>query len=220
MTIVKLFFKIRAIRFWAFVLVMAALLISIGTRFDLNKSEWSGWAQAVGAFVAIMASGWIASAQAKQQYQDARRLQHIDHAHQAFRMAKASNSIAARVGRLLMLVIREFNWDRSTFMDIADGTRPFDRNFLLEMRADLEAIQLHELLSSRLIDELMLMRSVVRQVIERIDIALGVHRQMDAAAYIEFFNMLDRAHLALCGNILEIEQITRSIQVEIAQLKN
>lgn len=51
---------------------------------------------------------------------------------------------------------------------------------LPEMRADLDAISLHEVPSSRLIEQLILMRSAVRRVSEKIELALQVHRQMNA----------------------------------------
>ncbi|MGH8857686.1 MAG: hypothetical protein ACREXG_06620 [Polaromonas sp.] len=62
---------------WLFVVAFVAVLITIGLLFDLNKSEWAAWVQAVGSIAAIVGAVWAARRQISAQVkiaQDAENL--------------------------------------------------------------------------------------------------------------------------------------------------
>lgn len=202
--------------------VLTVIFFSLFFAYAWPDKEYglSGWMQAVGSILAILASGLIATAQARKQFEDARRLQRMDQAHQALRMAKASSAIAGRSVSILLKIIREFKWDRETFHGISERTIPFDSAFLDELRSDLDAIELHQLLSSRLIEKLMALRSATRQVVQKIEYAMSHHRSMDANQFAQMFAMLDNAHLQICVHVLDIDEVTDSIYVEYTKLKN
>jgi hypothetical protein len=174
----------------------------------------SGWVQGVGSILAILAAGYIATSQAKRQFEDARRLQQMDRAHQAYRVAKATAVIASRISDSLMHLIREIGWDRTKFHELSRKRTPIDRIHLAELSADLDAIPLHEVHSARLVEELLFMRTAVRQTGEKIDLALQEHERMDAWQFLRFFDMLDDAHLKIAQSALLIERIADGIRAE------
>lgn len=219
MTIIRIILGSRAVQFWAFLAVAAALLISIGLQFDLNKSEWSGWAQAVGAFVAIMASGWIAGHQARLQLATSIRLQKFENARHAHQMAKATLVITERVSGIFSEIVREFAEDRLVFTSIANGIIDFDRNLLSEIKADVDAIPILDLKSSRVAAQVILMKSALRQAKERIEFSLTEHRTMNAADFIEFFEALNDLRDKLIRCMIEIRLVKRSIGSEITDLE-
>jgi hypothetical protein len=189
---------------------------------DYGLSGWmqavAGWVQAVGSILAILYAVRIAGSQAQRQFEDARRLQRIDQAHAAFSVGKSTTAIASNVLRSLGLIIDLFGRNRTTVMLIADRQSPFDRHVLSEMRADLDAIQLHELPSSRLVVELLAMRSSIRNTTARIESALDNSRTMDGTEYQAFFDYLDRAYEAFSNHVDETERIADSILAEIREL--
>jgi hypothetical protein len=202
-------------------LAVAVVALCLTYAWPDNKYGLSGWmqavagfAQAVGSILAILAAANIATKQSQRQFDDARRIQQMDRAHQAYRVAKATAVICSRISDSLMRLIREFNWDRTKFHEIADARTPFDRKLLAELNADLDAIPLHEVSSARLVEELLSMRSAVRQTGEKVDLALQEHRRMDASHFSQFFYMLDDAHLKIAQGSVIIERIAEGIRAE------
>lgn len=65
MILIKLFFKSLWIRNFLLAVVVAANLIVVGIRFDLSKSDWSGWVQAFGSIAAILAAVVVMNYQAR-----------------------------------------------------------------------------------------------------------------------------------------------------------
>lgn len=189
-------------------------LVLLGRSYDLSKSDWSGWVQAIGALLAILASGLIASAQAARQFRDAAKLQHSANVAFELRIAKAIEAIASGTGKSVLHVIKCFEWNRDTVHYIATGHHPYDRNLIIGVQSDLDTISLHDLPSVELIVQVTRMRSIVRQVSENIERALVGYAGMEASAFENFFKMLDDAHRQLCQCIVlmgdEIETIEKS----------
>lgn len=211
-------------------IVLATLAVTIISMFlcyawpdkDYGLSGWmqavAGWVQAVGSIVAILAAVKIAGNQAQRQFADARRLQRIDQAYAAFSVAKSTIEIVKNVRSSLGLIIDLFGCNRTNVMLIADRKKPFDRNVLSEMRADLDAIQLHELPSSRLVVELLAMRSIIQKTTARIGDALDSPRSMNSIDYQTFFDYLERAYKSFSSHLEETERIADSILSEIREL--
>lgn len=57
------YLKTRVVRYPLLALAVLAAIIATGSRFDLSKSDWSGWAQAIGATVGIAVAIYIPAKQ-------------------------------------------------------------------------------------------------------------------------------------------------------------
>ncbi|MEB0014493.1 hypothetical protein QN416_23120 [Glaciimonas sp. Cout2] len=187
-------------------------LLLLGIAGSFSKSDMASWAQAIGAFVAIYFAGSNASKQAARQYADAAKLQKMQGKDFEVRMAQAVEIIAENVGKRAMLVIRTFEWDLQTFSKYADGDIYFDGNLLVQMQNDLDTIPLHDLPNSTVIHEVMALRSVVRQFRENIERAIAGHRQADAIHFMNFFSMLDNAHMQMSVAVVKIGREVATIK--------
>lgn len=190
------------------VLVIARIFIS-PDRFD-----WPAWVQAVGSIAAVIASGMIATIQADRQFYDAHRLQKLERAKQALRLAVAVTTVTEKAVVQVLFVIRWFNWDRETIHQISTGARSFDRSLLEQIKNDLLSVPLHELPSGSLMYSLMSMHSIARLLHENVEKALNGHRQMDANAFASFFAMLDNAHMQMSLHLIDMERVTRIIHAD------
>ena len=83
---------------------------------------------------------------------------------------------------------------------------------LTEIKNDLISIPLHELPSSNLMYSLMSMNSIIRLLNENVEKALSGYRKMDESSFVNFFSMLDNAHMQMCLHLIDMEYIARVIQ--------
>lgn len=189
---------------------------------DYGYSGWmqafAGWVQAIGSILAILYAVKISTDQSRRQFEDARRLQRIDQANAALSVSKSTIAIASNVRSSLASLIDQFGHSRTTVMVLADRDSTFDRRVVSEMRSDLEAIPLHELPSSRLVTELLALRSIIQKATVRIEAALDNSRTMDGHDYQMFFDHLDRAYADFNTHLRETESIAGSILAEIHEL--
>lgn len=73
--------------------LIASILVMLGSYYDLNKSEWAAWVQAVGSIAAIIGSFWISHRQVVAANREAhsRRIALLDSA--VISVASAANLI-------------------------------------------------------------------------------------------------------------------------------
>lgn len=175
----------------------------------------SGWVQAVGSILAILAAGHLATAQARRQFEDSRHLQHIDRAHSAYRSAKSIIAIAEGIFETLSGAIADFGHDRGQTMDIALRGSSVSIKMLLDMRADLDAINLHEMPSSRLVIEVAAMRSILRRTCERIARVLERSDFMNGRDFLDFFDHLDEANRNFEHRLNAVKEIAAGLRAQI-----
>ena len=178
------------------------------------KFDWPAWVQAVGSIAAVIASGLIATIQADRQFYDSHRLQKLERARQALRLAVAVTTVTEKAVVQVMFVIRWFNWERENIHLIGSGEKSFDRSLLEQIKNDLLSVPMHELPSGSLMYSLMSMHSITRLLKENVEKALNGHRRMDATAFESFFAMLDNAHMQMCLHFTDMDRITRLIHAD------
>jgi hypothetical protein len=218
MAIVKFLIQSSAIQFFAFVVATTVLFISIGEQYDLTKSEWASWAQAYGAFIAIIAAGSIANAQARSQFKASVRLQRAEYKLQVFHMAEAVHAISERVTKNFHEVCSCFPRDPLVFSWLRYGLMSFDRKLLDEMESHLREIPLHELLSADVVEQVIVMRSTIRLAVEKTNEALSSSTAMNSSNFDEFFQFLGETQDTLNRCTGAIKKVKMSLKADIDNL--
>lgn len=196
----------RALLYSAAIATIIINLIVIGLMNDLSKSDWASWVQAFGAIAAILASGAIATLQARRQYTDAARLQR-EAQHQAdIRISEAVESLSDWSVQHVLYTIRELKRDYSVFKLIATGKRHFDRTRVTHIQEDLEAIPLPGLPTSAMVASIIRMRANTRQIESSIEMALTHHQNVSAASFVHFCDALESSHMGMCRALITIER--------------
>lgn len=170
------------------------------------------WVQALGSVGAIFFSGWYATRQAKRQFIDAAKLQQIATTNSDLKMAEALEMIALLASKRMLHFIREIGWSPEIFTNHCTGATHFDKNLLNQIQSDLDAIQLHDLPNSKIINEIATLRSITRQVKDNVAKAINNYRIMTGENYTYFFRMLDDAHKQMCVSLISLETETTKIR--------
>jgi hypothetical protein len=156
--------------------------------FNLTSSEWASWVQAVGSILAIIAAAWIARYQAQLQSSAALELHRTE---RLTAQAEASETLSVLAGNSAkaMAHISGQLCDREAVHKAAEGLILCDLGEVQRLDGYLAAIPLHEL-PGPLVTLTMVLGSTVRQFKEKIEMALRLHRQMDAAMFEDFFRTM------------------------------
>lgn len=197
------------------ILVIALLSISLSTLWPDKEYGLSGWIQAVGSILAILAAGQIATLQSKRQFEDAARLQHTDRAHSAFRITRSVIEITENASDLLDKVVEEFGGSGAYVIGIGSGSLTFDKQILNDMRDDLNLIVVYELPSARLISQVIPARAIMREIAREIEVAIANYNTLDALDYKEFFDRLSYAQRRVGIHIRRMKRIANSVERQI-----
>jgi hypothetical protein len=76
----------------------------------------------------------------------------------------------------------------------------------------ISAIPLHDLPSSELVRLTMMLSSVMRQLSEKVNLAIREHRAMDAGNYVEFFNSMQ-------SMVQSLQDTCDAFQAELTRLE-
>lgn len=171
---------------------------------NLTSSEWASWVQAIGSVLAIIAAAWIARYQAKHQQESALQM------HRTERLAAQSEaaetlSVLARNSAKAMGHVSGQLHNRQAVHDAAEGLALCDIGEVQRIDGYLSAIPLYEL-PGPLVTPTMILGSTVRQFKEKTEMALRLHRQMDASMFEDFFRSLAQMNEsveATCKDISE-----------------
>lgn len=173
--------------------VAAVDLILLGRIFDLNKSEWAGWVQAIGAIAAIGFTGLYGSTQLRRQFNDSLTLQQRALIERELITALSAFDIFEEAAERLLIAIRTLNWDRENLYLIGQGDKFIDLETILEVEGDLQKMTIHEL-PSQMVGIAIDFRRTIRRARTDIQGAIRSYRYLDAAAHSSFFRELDLAH--------------------------
>jgi hypothetical protein len=155
---------------------------------NLSSSEWASWVQAVGSILAIVAAALIARHQARLQHENGLKL--LLAARTTVRTdVTGTLEVLARNSAKAMAHVSDQLLNRDAVHGAAEGSRPCDIGEVQRLDGYLSAIPLHEL-PGPLVTLTMILGSTVRQFKEKVEMALRLHRQMDAAMFDDFFQTL------------------------------
>jgi hypothetical protein len=169
---------------------------------NLTSVELAAWVQAIGSIVAIIAVVLIAVWQANKQHRNALALHREEQRYARIELAKTLSMLAKNCAKAMAYLTRQLS-SRQDVYEIAEGQVHFDFGELSRIEASIGGIPLYSLPHS-LVTPTMLLSATVRQFREKVEMAIRVHRNMDAAAFEDFFRVLREMNDSLeqtCGDI-------------------
>ena len=169
---------------------------------DLTSSEWASWVQAVGSVLAIVAAALIARHQASLQHKSALKLLCAERKDARAEAAETLAELASNSAKVMAHVSGQLP-DREAVHGAAEGQRRCDLGEVQRLDGYLRAIPLHEL-PGPLVRLTMILGFTVRQFKEKIEMALRLHRQMDAAMFDDFFQSLKLMNESVRATFKEI----------------
>ena len=157
----------------------------------LGKGDLAGWTQAVGTILAIFASGWIASRQAKSQYINSLRLQNIQDKNKQIVLTEVVVQIIKNSAARVEYVFDEIQ--NSNDLSAIDGkAKYYDYDGLTDILISLKQIPLKDLPSPHLVSSIMILISGIRQLQIQVDKAITGHKSMSANDFNVFFKALQQ----------------------------
>lgn len=177
---------------------------------NLSSAEWTAWVQAVGSVVAIVAATWIAIHQSKAQHRNALDLHKAEQRAAKIDIAKTLSVLSLNSSKAMKHIAGQLH-DREAIHLAAEGLTHCDIGELSRIDAYLSAIPLHSIPYS-LVTPTMVLEATVRQFKEKTEMALRLHRQMDASMFDDFF-----------GTVMEmsasLEATCRDLEAEVKRLE-
>jgi hypothetical protein len=169
-----------------------------------QPSDIPAWVQAVGSILAILISVGIAVWQARKAQSQTlfaidqqRRADHLRSATTLIEIANAASNVQRHVGSKLL--------SRESVSEAALDRLPFDMPEVLALERALNQIEIHRL-PAELVTLALTVAATFRQFHIKVEMALDTHRQMDATAFEDFFNV--------------IAQIQESMRISVTDLEN
>lgn len=172
---------------------------------NLTSTEWASWIQAGGSIAAIVGAAWIAIWQSRRQHETSLALMRAEHRLARTELARTLLALSTNCARAIEFVAKQFP-DREAVHRIAEQETHFDFNELRMIETAVTGIPLHSLPHS-LVSLAMILTSTVRQFREKVESVLRSHRQMDAAAFEDFFSVLSQMQQSLAQTCKEIESV-------------
>jgi len=169
---------------------------------NMSSAEWAAWVQAVGSILAILGAVGVAVWQTNKQHGNALALLAAERQLEKRELARTLTILAKNCAKAASFFADALR-DREAVYNIAEGLEPLDVGELTKLDTAISAIPLHELPSS-LVTPTMLLGSTIRQFREKIEMVLRLHRQMDAAAFEDFFRTLQEMSESLSATSSEI----------------
>ncbi|OCS47933.1 hypothetical protein [Ralstonia pickettii] len=153
--------------------------------FGLNRAECASWVQAWGSILAIGGTAFAAYYQGRKQLQatieGVRQTQKQAH----LQVAETLWKLAENALKMQRHIASRLDTRDKGHKAAVDGL-PFEMPELLSIERALEAIPLHEL-PATLVSPSMILTWTVRQFRTKVEMALQLHRRMDAADFEDFF---------------------------------
>ncbi len=176
---------------------------------NLTSAELAAWVQAIGSIVAIIAVVLIAVWQANKQHRNALAQHRADQRYARIELAKTLYMLAKNCAKAMAYLTRQLS-SRQAVYEITKGQVPFDFRELSKIEASIGEIPLYSLPDS-LVTPTMLLSGTVRQFREKVERAIQVYRNMDAADFEDFFRVLREMNESLeqtCGDIAtEVDRV-------------
>ncbi len=177
---------------------------------NLTSAEWAAWVQAVGSVAAIVAAAWIAKHQANLQHQNALDLHKTEKRTEQLDITKTLSVLAANSSNAMKHIANQLK-DRESVHKAAEGLVPCDVGELVRIDGYLSKIPLHTVPHS-MVTLTMNLGSTVRQFKEKVEMALQLHRKMDAEMFDDFFHTIQEMNNS-------IEATCNDISAEVKRLE-
>lgn len=175
-----------------------------------TSSELAAWVQAIGSILAILAATLIAIWQSRAQHRSARILYKEEQRHARVEISKTLLSLAKNSLKAIFYISKQLS-DRGAIHDIAEGNAPLDLVEIRRIEKAIEAIPLHNL-PDTLVTFTMIVSATVRQFTDKAEMALRLHRQMNAAAFEELFQTFAEIKESLEKTCKDIEAEVERVQ--------
>lgn len=176
---------------------------------NLSSSEWAAWIQAVGSIAAIVGATYIAIWQSRRQHEISLAVMRAEHRLARTELARTLLALSVNCSRATEYVVKQFP-DRESVHRIAEQEAHFDFNELRIIESAVIGIPLHSL-PHTLVSLTMILSSTVRQLREKVESTLQFHRQMDSAAFEDFFTVLNQMQQSLALTCKDIDaEVERS----------
>lgn len=179
---------------------------------DLTSTEWAAWVQAIGTIVAVLGAAAIAVWQSKKQHQSALALHKEEQRHARLEQAKTLLTLCQNCTKAAKHFSAQMH-DRESVYTIASRETYFDFGELQALQSATTNIPLYSLPSTLLTDA-MVLGATVRQFKQTIDMAIELHRTMDADQFQELFNTLGAMNESLASTCGDIEGAVQLVQKE------
>lgn len=177
---------------------------------DLTSAEWAAWVQAIGTIVAVLAAATIAVWQSKKQHQSALVLHKEEQRHARLEQAKTLLTLCHNCTKAAKHFAEQMH-DRESVHKIASKETYFDFGELQALQSATTNIPLYSL-PSTLLTHAMILGATIRQFKQTIDMAIELHRKMDADQFQELFKTLGEMNESLeltCGDIEAAVQLVQ-----------
>jgi hypothetical protein len=170
---------------------------------NLSSSELASWVQAVGSIAAVIGAAFVAWYQTSRQFKNELKLQRVQLAAQRAESARTLLKLAQSSSHALTYVTEKLP-DRESIQRAADGLSSCGIGEIDRLDAHLRALPLHEL-PDTLITPALMMGSVVRQFKDKVEMALRLHRQMNAENFADFFGTMKQMNESVKETCADIE---------------
>lgn len=169
---------------------------------NLTSAEWAAWVQAIFSIIAIISAAGIAIFQSRAQHKSAMTLYKEEKRYARLEIVKTLSALAKNCAKVVAYSAGKLS-DRETIYNIASGNTHFDHGELRRIDDAITGIPFYSL-PDTLVTSTMILNSTVRQFREKVEMALRLHREMNAEAFTELFRTFDemKESIALtCGDI-------------------
>lgn len=177
---------------------------------NLSSAEWAAWVQALGSVAAIIAAAWIAIHQSKIQHRNALELHKTELRSAQIDIAKTLSVLAVNSSKAMKHIASQLH-DREAIHLVAEGLVHCDLGELSRIDTYLSSIPLHSIPYS-LVTPTMVLEATVRQFKNKTEMALRLHRQMDATMFDDFFRTVQEMSASL-------EATCRDFETEVKRLE-
>lgn len=169
---------------------------------NITSAELASWVQAIGTIVAVLAAASIAVWQSKKQHESALALHKEEQRHERLEQAKTLLTLCQNTTKATNHFSEQMH-DREAVHKIASKETYLDFGELQALQNATTNIPLYSL-PSTLLTNAMILGATVRQFKQTIDMAIEIHRTMDADQFQELFTTLGEMNESLkltCGDI-------------------
>jgi hypothetical protein len=191
---------------------MTSQLLCLST--DITNSEAAAWVQAIGSILAIVGAVGVAVWQLHKQRRDALALdekRHRDYELNAVRSMAELASLSHKVAKHIM----ERLPDRAAVHNVAQGREHLEIDGLRYFESATASIPLH-ILPHGVVRFPYLLSSCLRQICQKIEQAIRLHEQMDAAEFTDLFSSLRVMTESLEETSRELAKVVQASESDVS----
>lgn len=173
-----------------------------------SSSDIAAWVQAIGSILAILGAVAVAIWQSKKAQEHT--LYAIDQQRKSndLEMANTLIELAANALKLQKHMAEKLD-TREKIYTAAEDRLPFDMPMVYALQRSLDKIELHRL-QAKFIPHALMIAETFRQVRIKLDMVFDTHRQMDAAAFADFFRTMTQMQDSMRSTVGEMKDALAS----------